>query len=115
MKIGTAFPSKYLKAGDLNGREVACTIARVVIENVGGQGAEEDKPVFYLTGKTKGIVLNRTNAMAIAAKYGDDTEAWIDKPIVIYPDQTLFQGRMVDCIRLRVPAAQAANADELPF
>ena len=115
MKIGSAFPSKYLKAGDLAGREVACTISRVVVENVGGQGAEEDKPVLYLNGKSKGIVLNRTNAMTIAAKYGDDTDAWLDQPIVVYPDQTMYQGRMVDCIRLRVPAAQAVSADEIPF
>jgi hypothetical protein len=115
MKIGTAFPSKYLKCADLNGREVACTISRVVVENVGGQGDEEDKPVLYLTGKTKGVVLNRTNAMTIAAKYGDDTDEWTTKPIVIYPDQTMYQGRMVDCIRMRVPAAVAVDPEEVPF
>jgi len=115
MKIATAFPSKYLKSADLNGNEVACTISRVEVENVGGQGDEEEKPVLYLAGKTKGVVLNRTNAMTIASKYGDDTDAWANRPIVIYPDQTMFQGRMVDCIRMRVPAATAIDASEIPF
>jgi len=115
MKITSAFPSKYLKCSDLNGMEVACTISRVEVENVGGQGDEEEKPVLYLTGKTKGVVLNRTNAMTIAGKYGEDTDGWVNKPIVIYPDQTMFQGRMVDCIRMRVPAATVIDASEIPF
>jgi hypothetical protein len=115
VKIGSAFPSKYLKAGDLAGKTVSVSIAKVQIEDVGGVDNEEDKPVLYFVGKSKGIVLNRTNAMAIAAKYGDDTDNWTDKPLEVYPDQTLFQGRMVDCIRMRVPAPMAAADDEPPF
>ena len=115
MKIGSAFPSKYLKAADLQGKEVKKKILKVEIENVGGQGAEEDKPILYLVGAGKGIVLNRTNAMAIAAKYGDDTDSWIEKEVVVYPDQTLFQGRMVDCIRVRIPAAPLSHDEDPPF
>ena len=115
MKITAAFPSKYLKSADLNGNEVTCTISRVEVENVGGQGDEEEKPVLYLTGKTKGVVLNRTNAMTIAGKYGEDTDGWVTKPVVIYPDQVMFQSRMVDCIRMRVPAAMAVDPSEVPF
>jgi hypothetical protein len=116
VKIGTAFPSKYIKAADLNDKEHLLTISGVKIEDVGGQGSEEDKPVIYFVGKSKGCVLNRTNAMAIASKYGDDTEEWVDKPVNVYPDTTMFQGKMVDCIRMRVPAAPAdPNEDPIPF
>ena len=115
MKIGSAFPSKYIKAADLQGREIKKNIAKVAIEDVGGADNPEDKPVLYLVGTTKGIVLNRTNAMAIAAKYGDDTDDWADKEVVVYPDQTLFQGRMVDCIRIRIPAAPLAHDEPPPF
>lgn len=112
MKIGAAFPSKYVKAADLNGREVQCIISHVKIEDVGG---EEDKPVLYFKEKSKGVVLNRTNATAIAMKYGDDTDDWNDKPILVYPDTTMFQGKMVDCIRMRVPALPASPEVDLPF
>ena len=115
MKIMSSFPSKYLKAADLGEKEHKLNIAGVKIEDVGGQGSEEDKPVLYFVGKQKGVVLNRTNAMAIAAKYGDDTEAWVDKEVVVYPDQTLFQGRMTPCIRMRVPAAAADAHEDVPF
>lgn len=116
MKIMSSFPSKYIKAADLANKEHKLVISMVKIEDVGGQGSEEDKPVLYFVGKTKGVVLNRTNAMAIAAKYGDDTDEWADKEIIIYPDQTMFQGKMVDCIRMRVPVQAAAASDEdVPF
>jgi hypothetical protein len=115
MKIGQAFPSKYIKAADLDGKEHKLFILGVKIEDVGGPGNEEDKPVMYFNSKKKGVVLNRTNAMAVAAKYGDDTEGWVDKEIILYPDQTLFQGRMVECVRMRVPVAVADTADEVPF
>ncbi len=116
MKIGTAFPSKYLKAADLAGKSHELVIKEVKIEDVGGQGNEEDKPCLYFVGKQKGCVLNRTNAMAIAARYGEDTEAWTDKPILVYPDTTMFQGKMVDCIRMRVPVEAAQpGTDDIPF
>jgi hypothetical protein len=115
MKIGQAFPSKYIKAADLGGKEHTLTIAGVKIEDVGGQGSEEDKPVLYFTNKAKGCVLNRTNAMSIAAKYGEDTENWVDKHVIVYPDTTMFQGKMVDCIRMRVPVQQADATEEIPF
>jgi hypothetical protein len=116
MKIMQAYPSKYIKADDLAGKEYKLVIAEVRIEDVGGPGNEEDKPVLYFAGRTKGCVLNRTNAMAIASKYGEDTDAWIDKEILIYPDQTNFQGRMVPCIRMRVPVQLAdVTAPEVPF
>ena len=117
MKIGNAFPSKYIKAGDLAGKAHTLVIAKVQIEDVGGQGNEEDKPVLYFAGRTKGCVLNRTNAMAIANRYGDDTDTWTDKEVIVFPDQTMFQGKMVDCIRMRIPVPAATEADDenIPF
>ena len=117
MKINQAFPSKYIKAADLGGKEFTLAIAKVQIEDVGGQGSEEYKPVLYFDGRTKGVVLNRTNATAIANRYGDDTDDWTGKDVIIYPDTVMFQGKMVDCIRMRVPAQAATDEDtvSLPF
>jgi len=53
MKISEAFPSKYLKAADLNGTPVRVKIKYVALEDVGGQGNPEDtKPVISFTGTT---------------------------------------------------------------
>jgi len=113
MKIGTAFPSKYLKSDDLQGKEVKVEIDRCVTEDVTGDG--EEKLIVYFRGKKKGLVLNKTNATKIAATYGDETDGWDGKPVILYPDTTQYQGRMVDCIRVRVPLETAGEDEKLPF
>lgn len=112
MRIGQAFPSKYLKASDLpEGQFIGVTIDRVQVENVAGNGqAEEDKPVLYFVGKEKGLVLNRTNSQAIADVFGDETDDWTGKRILIYATETLFQGTMKPCIRVKVQKGKPAPA-----
>jgi len=111
MNINESFPSQYLKAGDLQGHSVAVSIEKVGEETVG----EDLKPVVYFNGKDKGLVLNKTNAMTIAARYGPETEGWANAEIELYPDKTNFQGQMVDCLRVRLPAPPVAEGEEAPF
>lgn len=106
MKITDAFPSNYLKAADLNGRAVKVTIADCQLEHLD----DEQKPVIRFQGKQKGMVLNRTNAGVIAAALGEETGGWVGREVELYPDRTMFQGRMVDCLRVRVPAPPAPTA-----
>lgn len=113
MKISSAFPSKFLKASDLQGKEVRVEIFDVRMEDVSGDGSEE-KPIMYFKDKVKGLVLNKTNSGKLEAAYGDDTDGWLGKEIIIYPDTTLYQGRTVDCLRVRVPAKEA-KAGDAPF
>jgi hypothetical protein len=112
MKIGAAFPSKYVKASDLpDGQFIPVTIASVVIENVAGDGqAETDKPVLYFSGKEKGLVLNKTNSSEISAAYGDETDDWAGKKILLYAATTPFNGKTVPCIRVKVPKQVAPKA-----
>jgi hypothetical protein len=116
MKIGQAFPSKYVKTSDLGGKRVTVKIDRVEIEDVGG---DEDKPVLYFQGRGKAMVLNVTNANMISSVYGEETGDWHGREIELRPEKTTFQGKVVDCIRVHVPqiepAAAAADDDEIPF
>ena len=108
MNINEAFPSKYIKATDLNGSAVKITIREVRIEDLG----DENKPVAYFENKTKGLVLNRTNWRMIAELHGDETEDWVGKPIEIYADKVPFQGRIVDAVRVRHPLPPAAELED---
>jgi hypothetical protein len=99
MNINQAFPSKYVTAGDLQGRDVPVQIGRVEIEEVGDD--EDQRPVMYFTGMKKGMVLNKTNATTISGLYTEETNNWIGKGIVIYPSTTNYGGKEVDCIRVR--------------
>lgn len=109
MKIDEMFPSRFLKESDLDGREVPVIIVSVEMDDLQVVGTSKTKraPVVTLkstkTGKEldKSLVLNKTNALAIATMYGNDTAAWVGKTIVLRPAQDRFQGKLVPCIRIR--------------
>ena len=111
MKINEAFPSKFLKAADLQGRHVRLQIHKVQLEDIGDDAA---KPVLYFQNKQKGLVLNRTNAQTITDAYGDDTDHWTGCEVELFSTKVLFQSRMVDAIRLNIPPQQRAPAPTPP-
>ena len=98
MNINNVFPSKYLKAADLNGKTIKVVIERIEVEKMGN----DTKPVLYFEGKTKGMVVNKSNAQLIAAAYSPETDGWIGKEIKVYPGKVNFQGQMVDAIKVEV-------------
>ena len=101
MKISNAFPSKYLRAADLQDRPVKAFMNRVELESIAD--GEDRKPVLYFTKGSKGLVLNKTNSKTIAAAYGDDTDNWENKEIILFPAMVDFRGDQVEAIRVRIP------------
>jgi hypothetical protein len=106
MKISEEFPSRYLKAADLQNREIRATMAHVEREKLG----EDMKPVLYFKGKTKGLALNKTNSNVIADAYGDDTEDWAGQDIIMLSVMTDYQGKIGPAIRVRIPTAKDNKA-----
>jgi hypothetical protein len=103
VKISEAFPGQYLKTSDLKGQRVVVTIDRVEIKDL---GRDERKPVLYFKGKSRGLILNKTNANSIIDIIGtEETERWRGRQITLYHSKTDFQGGRVDCIRID-PAAR---------
>ena len=130
MDMNAAFPSKYLKASDLQDREVTAPMDEVRIESIGSDDKEELKHVLYFIGGKKGLVLNKTNANAIIEQYGVDSDTWHSRPITLFPTQTDYGGKIVPCIRVKLnikprpqaqpqPQAQPAETqqpgDDIPF
>ena len=76
-------------------------ISHAVLEKLGN----DMKPAVYFQGKEKKLViLNKTNFGRIAYLYGNDTDAWIGKEIVIYPELVEYAGKpTVEAIRVRPP------------
>jgi hypothetical protein len=107
MDVNQAFPSKYIKASDLQGRDVNVVIADAIIEEIGQ--TKDKRLVCYFQGKEKGLVVNRTNALMIADLYGNDTDEWTGKEIVLYSTRVPFQGQMTDAIRVKAPARRATG------
>src|SRR6516225_7472933 len=105
-----AFPSRFFKAADITEEGLPLKIAKVEQEKVGPD--QELKWVLYFKGHDKQLVLNGTNWDLIAAALREEnSDNWVGKIIELFPTQTQFGSKMVDCIRVRrfrTPAAQAA-------
>jgi hypothetical protein len=119
MNINQAFPSKYLKASDLDGNTITVKIADVKVEAVGRD--QDTKPVVYFEGKKKGLVLNKTNSNKIASiAQSHETDEWAGVVIAIYPTEVEFSGESVEAIRVKAPKATTrrmepqGHADPLP-
>jgi hypothetical protein len=105
MKVADVFPSNYIKADDLQGREVPVVIADAKIEKLGN----DQKLILYFQHKDKGMVCNKTNANRIAYLYGEDTDGWLGRPIILCSEFVEFQGRTVKGLRIKPPANGAAS------
>jgi hypothetical protein len=92
MNVNDMFPSKYLKSDDLKGQRVRLQIMSVTIEEVADN---EQKPVMRFIGKEKGMVLNKTNALALAVAFGEDTITWQGREIELLAMPVMFQGKQV--------------------
>jgi hypothetical protein len=106
MNINRAFPSKYLKASDLDG-EVTVKIVKVTFEEVGP--TKDSRPVVYFENIPKGVVLNKTRSNGIIRANGsEDTDDWPGTMVCLYPSTTQFQGEEVECIGIRPPRGKKA-------
>jgi hypothetical protein len=111
MNIHDSFPSRFLKARDLDGHAPIVVIRGVESQAMrfeGGGGKETKKLVVFFVGKDKGLVLNKTNALAIAKLLGsENTEDWRGRPIRLYGTTTKFGNDTVDCVRVRAVGEKA--------
>jgi hypothetical protein len=132
-KRNEIFPSKYLKAADLNGQAHVVLIDRAPTETFGKGDDQEQKTVLYFRNNAlKPLSMNMTNWDAVVLITGeDDTVEWRGHYVEVYPDTTRMQGKIIDCVRIRAPqqkelqlkpkdkaAAQSAAADmddDIPF
>jgi hypothetical protein len=110
MQISDAFPSKYISAPDLKDKDHTLVIADVKNETMTDGRL---KPVLYFQNAKKGMVLNKTNAGRIAYLYGDDTDDWTGKEIVLTSEFVEFQGKSVKAIRVKSPSKKGAATKQV--
>jgi hypothetical protein len=100
-----AFPSRWLKPGDLKGNAYVLKIKGVEQETVKFNGKGQEKNILYFTGTNKGLILNLTNFEQIEKITGQtDTDNWPGHAIEVYPTTTEVRGEETECIRIRAPA-----------
>jgi hypothetical protein len=116
--IDDFYPSKFLRASDLKGKEIEVTIDRVGSEEFEEDGGKRNKPVIHFRNNgIKPMVCNKTNAMLIATALGNkDYDTWAGKQVRLYPDMETFRGQVHEVVRVRrvpLPLAEELN-DEIP-
>lgn len=101
------FPSEFLTAEDLQGRDVTVTIDKIVEKEVMLEGGKAIKQLIYFKGKKKALIACATQGHEIGSMYGAAVENWAGKKITIYPTTCLSFGVPdTPCIRVRVQIGQ---------
>ena len=70
MDINKLFPSRFLKAADLDDQDVTMIVDRVTVEKLED---DQQKPAVHFRGQQKPLILNKTNSTVLAKHYGKDT------------------------------------------
>lgn len=110
MDMNQLFPSNFLKAADLAG-PITVAIKAVSMQTIGQDS--KPKPVLTFLDLTKEMVLNKTNAQAIAKLYGANTDGWAGKQIVLARQNVDFRGQST--IAIRVMGSPEKPLDNVPF
>jgi len=101
---------KYL-AGDMIGQStITLTISSVTLEKMNsGKGGEQTKPCLHFKEREKMMVLNKTNAAAIAKELGPETENWVGSRVTLSAPMIEAFGKQSRTIRVtRVDPPQVA-------
>jgi hypothetical protein len=113
-----AFPTKWLKPGDLNGQPITLTIERVVLERLVFKGKAQQKLVAYFEGTGKSLTINATNFDSLVEITGEgDSDKWAGHVMEAYPTTCEVDGETFAAIRVRAPEQAdllAAKAPNLP-
>jgi hypothetical protein len=103
INMNDAFPSKWLKAADIGDHDMIVTMQNVTMEEVADG---ERKPVLWLEGFDKGVVLNKTNGTNISQLYGPDSDGWIGRQMTLSTAWVDFNGKSTLSLRLYPPRKQ---------
>jgi predicted YcjX-like family ATPase len=101
------YPGRFIKAGDLKGRDVTLTIAKVQVEELEGS-KKQMKGIVSFKESPRELVLNRTNGECIKALFGRKLAEWVGKRITIYP--AAIQSDLAD-LAVRVRGSPDIAAD----
>jgi hypothetical protein len=97
------FTGRYLASPDLGSIEPTVKIERITCEVVKDEEkrTERERWIVFFAGKDKGMLLNRSNAIIIAALCkSDKTEDWIGHSITIGVRKVKMGGDLVDGLRV---------------
>ena len=105
--VDLMFPSRYLKAADLQEKPLTLTIEQVFRDQVRmTNGAVTEKYILRFKETEKELILNKTNAKGIAKLLREPKAVnWAGSVIVLKPTTCEAFGEIVACIRVDMAKA----------
>lgn len=124
------FKGDFISAVEFNGRQPTFTIADVklvAMEDEKTKGTK-DKGTIFFKDQTRGWVLNKTNAICLAAMFGEETASWAGKRVTLKAQDVKFGPDTVPGIRIvgspdlkgpmsvevKLPKKKAFNVELIP-
>lgn len=102
MDFRILYPTKYVSAADLMGKEITKTIRTVKLEDLeGNDGTKKRKVIVYFSDSEKMWVVPRTCGEALRVMFGNDTDKWAGKRVTLYPRKVDSFGEEVDAVRVK--------------
>ena len=95
--------TNYFGSWDIeNGKDMIVRIVEVKQEVIQNQQGREEKPIAYLDGGLKPLILNTTNLKAIAKALGSPyIEDWAGRKIQLYTEKVAAFGEITEAVRVR--------------
>lgn len=90
------YPGRFIKYGDLKGKQVTLQVADIDLEELEGNKGKEIKGILLFEKTTKGLPLNKTNGTCIREMFGRKLPDWPGKRVTFYP--TIDGGE--ECVRV---------------
>ncbi len=108
-KIGEIYQSRFITSDDFQ-NPVQLTILRTYIDSPPTRPGETPRQqvVLQFHETQKELGLNRSNATVLASMYGDDTDYWQNKKVVIFKEIGMSFGQQKWLVKIRDERAYAA-------
>lgn len=110
-KIGDLFPSKWLKANDIeseddDGNPINPTFTIEQVHQVEFGPNKDLKLTLEFQEVDKHLVLNKTNIDTLVGMFQDDTDDWVGKRVTLFVTPTTFEGKTYQAIRIRAKTSK---------
>src|SRR5262245_35659338 len=91
LQFDDLYGSKYLSVADLKGGQLRRKIGKVEEAELRDKtGASKWRWILWFEGEEKGLVLNKTNAIALANAFSKDPATWVNQYVELFPVMTSF-------------------------
>ena len=111
--VSEMYQDKWLKPADLQGSARKVRVESVEVgdfKNMDGQ--KERKAVVAFVGKSKRLICNATQGKAMIKLFGDDTDGWIGRDVILNPAKN---NSGTDTITVTGVPVEDSTGEKIPF